>query len=216
MHNYGAVRAVTSALAVLLLLAGCSSDSEPREEADATTTTAAEVTTTVVPSPTIDWDDIGVVDLGDGYTLRDEEGDAPIVAIYRGTEHVGIVEVNRFPKSSPTLEAHVEQFHSSLEADRRKGCGADYEYEQIGPEFEDGPDGRFAHYGFTGSRPGEPVTEKTLQWATFQEDELVIINVAAYDEDGCVGTEGAELTTAELERVESLLRSAVEASPFPR
>ena len=207
---------MTSALAVLLLLAACGSDTEPREQAAGTTTTAAEATTTVVPSPTINWGDIGVVDLGSGYTLRDEEGDAPIVAIYRDEEHVGIIEINRFPKSSPTLEAHVEQFHPAIETDRKKGCGSDYEYKRIGPEFEDGPDGRFVHYGFTGSRPGEPVTEKTLHWATFQDDELVIINVAAYDEGGCLSTEGSELTTAELDKVEPLLSPAIERSPFPR
>ena len=198
-------------------MAGCSDNGGSGSASPPTSTATADTTTTTARSgPTIDWNNIGVVDSGSGYSLRDEEGDAPIVAIHRGDDHVGIVEINRFPAETTDLTKHVEQFHAGIEADRKEGCGVDYEYERQPTESLTGPDGEFVRYGFTGAREGEPVTERTIQWASIQEDELVIINVAAYDEAGCIGSEGAELTIAELEVVEPLLSPVIERSAFPR
>ena len=159
---------------------------------------------------------MGTVDLGDGYSLRDEPGDAPIVAIYRDGEHIGIIEINRFPVETRDLHEHVEKFHSAIGSDRKDGCGIEYDYRPEPPVPVSGPDGELVRYGFTGANArGEPATERTIQWAAIQGDELVIINVAAYDEGGCVGTEGAELTTAELEVVAPLIAPIIERSPFP-
>lgn len=202
------IRTRTALILLPFLFAGCAGDDAEEVVPSAPSTT--------VPGPTIDWDNVGTVDLGSGYSLRDEEGDAPIVAIYRGDEHIGIVEINRFPKDNETLEDHVEEFHASLEADRKDGCGSDYVYERFLERYRQGPDGQFVHYGFTGAKPGEEVSETTLQWAAFQGDELVIINVAAYDAGGCIGTEGAELTIDDLAEIRPLLQAAIERSPFPR
>ena len=211
------IRARTFLIAILLLV-GCSDYGDSESAAPSTSTTAAAPTTTAARSgPTIGWSNVGVIELGSGYSLRDEEGDAPIVAIYSDDEHVGIIEINKFPADTTDLSAHIEQFHSSIEADRKEGCGTDYEYEREASSTLDGPDGEFVRYGFTGARErGAPVTERTIQWAAIQDGELVIINVAAYDEAGCIGTEGAELTVAELEKVEPLLSPVIERSPFPR
>ena len=205
-------------LALALVAAACSDDDDA----------APPTTTTTAPAPAvaIEWNSLGTVDLGDGWSLADAEGDAPIVAIRRDGEPVGIIELLMFPVDSldavadnlddgedAALAAHAAEFLDALGADRAEGCGDDYGFVIEPAELFDAGDGRAVRYGFTGAPPGEPVSERTIQWAAVRDDRLVLVQVSAYDPGACVAP-GEELTVADLAEVEPLLAPAIEASDF--
>ena len=213
-------RATAALLAALALAAGCGDDDDAASPPPTSTTAPA-------PTPAIDWASVDTVDLGDGWSLADAEGNAPLVAIVRDGAQVGIVELHSFPVDSldavaealaegedAALAAHADDFVTALAADRAAGCGEDYEFVAEPVELLDAGDGRAVRYGFTGGPPGEPVSERTVQWAALRGDVLVLAQVSAYDADACVSTEGAELTVADLAEVEPRLAPAIEASDF--
>ena len=202
-----------------LLAAACGSDEEP--------TSATSTTSSAVPAVAVDWEKLGSHDLGSGWTLRDAEGDAPIVEILEDGRLVGSLEVVSFPLATlpevtaarrdggagAALAAHASSFFTAIREDRRAGCGSDYRFRPDEPETVELLDGAAIRYGFTGGVTG--AEERTVQWAGIRGDALVILSVPAYDPGSCLGTEGAELDVATLERLERRLTAAVERGALP-
>jgi hypothetical protein len=167
------------------------------------------------------------VDLGGGFLLTHCEGDAPILCLSRDGESRGIVELSAFPVASldevrqalpqgprAALEAHAGDHVRSLRADRIAGCGEGYTVTPLAFTVTEGPAGPVISYGFTGARRGEPVSERTVQWAALRGDDLVLLNLSGYDDGACVPAEG-EGTVADVVEVERRLRPVVEANPLP-
>lgn len=209
---------LTAVLSLSLAAASCSDD----PDGGAAPPSTGEATAVVV-----DWSAIERVDLGDGWTLEDGPGDAPYAAIRRDGADVGIVELNAYPVASlgavvehlgegetAALDAHVDDFLGAIAEDRARGCGADYSFEPEPRRNVQVSDGAAVRYGFAGGRPGEAVSERTLQWAAIRGDVLVLVNVAAYDPSSCISTEGAELTVEALAASDDLLTEVIEASSF--
>lgn len=211
-------RTLVVVAATVLALAACGDDAGD---------SVAPTTPTTPTPPIIEWEDLGTVDLGDGWELADAEGDGPFVAIRRAGATVGVIEVARFPidtvdavdavldaggSEADALAAHAEEYLAIFEADRREGCGPDYAFVPEPTTSVDGVDGPLVRYGFVG---GAPATERNLHWAGIRGGELVLVTVAAAEPGGCLPPEGPGLTIADLAEVEPRLAGAIEASPLP-
>lgn len=212
-------RGLAALLFAAVALVACGSD----DEDGAAPTTEAPASTAGIP-----WDDLGEVDLGAGWAIVDAEGDAPVLDIERDGARVGLVEINRYDVDTlpavvaalpdgerAALRAHVDEFLRSLAADRREGCAPDHRLTPLDTRFVDGPEGLVVSYGFRAGAAGAPDTEIVRHWAGLRDDELVLVQVAAYDEGSCPGTDGAELTLADFSEVEPLIAPMIEASDLP-
>jgi hypothetical protein len=206
----------TAALLILLVLALAAAYGSSSERADPPV--GAPSTLPEPPTTPISWSSVGVHDLGEGWSLRDAEGDGPFIDVFLHDRRVGSIELVSFPLESlgeevVTLRAHVEDFVDTLRDDRRAGCGPRYPFEATPVVELDLPDGEAVRYGFRGGRPGRQ--ERSLQWAGIRGERLVIISVNAYDSLGCLGSEGGDMDVATLDALERRLAPAVERSPLP-
>ena len=200
----------------LVATAGCAAD-EPETAEPATTTTARSSPSTTAPATAglsfSDDTERGPVDLGDGWSAARCEGDAPIFCVTRAGTTVGKVELAVFPVDSIELdgfadaveEGDVEEamtivaddFVRALEADRKDGCGSDYELEPDHPEPATVLGKAGLRYGYTGTKGGETV-ERQVGHGLIDGDDVVLVNTPAYAPGGCVPPEGEfDLNTLE-------------------
>ena len=187
-------------VAILLSLAACGGERDPT--AQPTTTTTSRSAAPV--SATVDWTKrVPPTAFGD-WTVQSCEGDAPLLCLSSPEHGTGILERSEFPLSSlsyatddemATLNAHARDFYTSFVEDRAEGCGKEYELRAIEPTEVQVAGQRGLRYGFSGNRPGERTSERHLNHAIVDGDELVILSLPAYDENACVARE-QEMTTA--------------------
>jgi hypothetical protein len=202
-----------AAIVVLLLTAACNSP---------TPTGSAK-------GATIDWKK-PVVDLGGGWSLAEEPGDGPFIAVDRDGERVGTIELLRYEVSTletirkkladgatveEALRAHIAEFYDTFEKDRATGCGEDYVVKGDEPAFLDTKDGQVVRYGFTGTKGDGSPSEKVVHFAGLRKDFLVLVAVNASDPDGCMPAEGIELTEGSLTEFAPVLEAAIKKSGLP-
>lgn len=153
------------------------------------------------PSFVVDWSpDAAPVDLGDGWTVRDCEGDAPLLCVDRDGELVGTLALSSFEPTedlaaadtpeelTDALRAFAESLEDGVVQDRAAGCGADYvvEHEPVAVVTMSGQPG--VRYGFRGIEDGA-VTEFVLSYATVVDGQLWIVVAEAATDDGCMASE---------------------------
>ena len=201
-------KAVAVVLLAALFVGACSPATAP---ADPSPTVAPSDSPTPSQSPSeqpsdaptyvVDWGpDAAPVDLGDGWTVRDCEGDAPLLCVDRDGELVGTLALSSFEPTedlaaadtpeelTDALRAFAESLEDGVVQDRAAGCGADYvvEHEPVAVVTMSGQPG--VRYGFRGIQD-EAVTEFVLSYATVADGRLWIVVAEAATDDGCMASE---------------------------
>lgn len=220
------VRVLVVAAVVVLGVGACSDrgDDGGGDAADAPATTS----TSALSAPSVSFTDVTApsVDLGDGWSAKHCEGDAPVICVFRNGEAAGLVELATFPVDSFDLpgfqdavaDDDVEEaltilaadFVSVFEVDRTDACGTDYELEGTTPEPATVLGRAGMRYGYVGTDGGRLV-ERQVNHGTIIGDEVVLVNASAYAPDGCVPPEG-EFDPDTLEEFTPRLRALVAAA----
>jgi hypothetical protein len=180
-----------------------------------------------LPLPVIDWADLEPVDLGDGWIVRDCDGDAPLLCFDRNGEFVGLIELNTFPVpaelagvgSEDELVAAMRTWATDnldgVVADRSEGCGADYEVEVEAPVEQTVAGNNGVRYGFRGIEGGA-MTEYVISYATVADDQLWIVVADGAADGGCMGSDELDLfDPAVLETLVPLLDRVVAGMVLP-
>jgi hypothetical protein len=190
---------------------------------------SASTTSTVAPTAAINWNAPAPTDVGRGWSIRDCEGDAPLVCVDRDGVPAGVLEIGRFPLNSlpdvvaaqqgsgdrAALDTQARVFLRDLSADRKEGCGLGYGIASAPVVHLRAADGPVVRYGFTGTGDDGSPSERIVQYAGIRGTTLVILTANAYDVGGCLPPEGTAFTSGLLAEFEPLLEAAVKASPFP-
>lgn len=186
--------------------------------------------TTIPPSGPmgVDWSSTTqVITLENGWTIQHCEGDAPIWCVDDGERTVKAFALYRFPievnetlLANPTVGGLAQwtgEVFSDLLQDRRVGCGEDYDFRQVPPEFTNFTGQEGVRYGFVGVTADGASAEATVAYATIHGRSLTIMLSEAYNEGGCVATEGPEMTVAQLNELAEFLDevAAQSATPLP-
>lgn len=218
--------ALASAAALAILLGACSPKADGPPPATPTTTTTPATSTTALDVPALSFTGPPTqVALGDGWSAGPCEGDAPLLCVTERGKPAGLVEMAVFPVESfqlpgfrQAIEAGDEQralriiaadFVTTFEADRKDGCGTDYELEasRVEDAMVLGKPG--LRYGYVARRTSAgDVLERQVNHAVIDGDDVVFVNASGYSSDGCVPPEG-EFTPADLERFTPYLRALV-------
>jgi hypothetical protein len=182
-------------------------------------------TTSTVATVTLDWARPATVDLGDGWSVTDTEGDAPMVTVLRDGVPVGFVEYLDYPIDGladgdrAALDAHVAGYYDDIGDDRRGAPIRGYRFEPEAAVHLDTADGDAVRYGFRGTLPDGTPSERSVHWAGVRGGRLVLVGASAYDEGGLFGLEGSEFTSADLdavvERLDRLVRNSGLPEPAP-
>lgn len=185
-------------------------------------TPAADPSTpTTVATVGFDWARPATVDLGEGWSVTDTEGDAPMVTVLRHGIPVGIVEYLDFPLEGGTggeraaLDAHVAGYYDDIGADRRRSPIRGYRFEPDAAVHLGTADGDAVRYGFRGTLPDGRPSERSVHWAGVRDGRLVLVAASAYDEGGLFAREGSEFTSADLDAVADRLDRLVRSSGLP-
>ena len=163
-----------------------------------TTTKATTSTTTPALPDAFDWWSPQTTQLGRGWTIgpcapaqQVPKSQGRVDCLNNEDGRQAVVEHYRFSASADRdLDHHAAQFLHDFTADRKAGCGAGYrvDAEPVVPLTL--PDGDARRYGFQGGFAGAPETERTVQWAGYRDDVLVIVTLSAYDPGSCVPNTG--------------------------
>lgn len=178
-------------------------------------------TPTTAATVGFDWARPATVDLGEGWSVTDTEGDAPMVTVLRHGVPVGIVEYLDFPLEGgahgerAALDAHVAGYYDDIGADRRSSPIRGYRFEPDAPVHLDTADGDAVRYGFRGTLPDGRPSERSVHWAGVRDGRLVLVAASAYDEGGLFAREGSEFTSADLDAVADRLDRLVRSSGLP-
>lgn len=153
-----------------------------------TTTTTASPSTTAAQVAGIVWGDpTAIVEPMDGWTAGACMGDAPLICITGPSGETGLVELLRFPLGANNLDGLAADFVASIAADRAQGCGADYDVEPIAASPAVVAHRPGLRFGFVGRTGNGAISERNVQHAFVEGDEVVLLTAAAYAEDGCPG-----------------------------
>ena len=177
--------------------------------------------TTTVTTVTLDWARPARVDLGDGWSVTDTEGDAPMVTVRHHGVPVGIVEYLDYPIGGladgerAALDAHVAEYYDDIGDDRRGSPIRGYRFEPEAAVHLDTADGAAVRYGFRGTLPDGRPSERSVHWAGVRGGRLVLVGASAYDEGGLFAREGTEFTSADLDAVVDRLDRLVRSSGLP-
>lgn len=215
------------AIAALLASACSSSDAAPPP----TGGPASPVPPTAPPSEAvvIDWNDAeGITTFANGWTVRDCEGDAPLLCVYDGDEWLGILEAASSPLDNElaalldaegpaaALAHHVESYHATFAVDRENRCGPGYGYTALDTVEATLAGHPALRFGFAGTRDGVEV-ERNLSYVSIFDGQLKLITATANDPDSCVySDEFRELTPAALREFETHLDALAAGSRLPR
>lgn len=213
-------------VALIVFLTACGSGTET----GVTTSSATAVTSSPVPRVTgsIQWgDQTKVMELGDGWEIAACEGDAPMLCVSREGRVAGVIEGSRFPVDSfevfepdaPDLEnlrTMAADFIASLRADRAKGCPSGYAVEELPPSVLSLWGAEVLRYGFIGTNLDGSPSELSLQYATIDRDDVVLIAAPASDDGGCPGPgDLVEFDSRTLAALQPRLEAALEHIPLP-
>ena len=185
------------------------------------TPAADRSTPTTVAPVDFDWARPATVDLGEGWSVTDTEGDAPMVTVLRHGVPVGIVEYLDFPIEGladgerAALDSHVAGYYDDIGDDRRSSPVRDYRFEPDTAVHLETADGDAVRYGFRGTLPDGRPSERTVQWAGVRDGRLVVVAASAHDEGGLFAREGSEFTSADLDAVADRLDRLVRSSGLP-
>jgi hypothetical protein len=138
------------------------------------------------PSYVVDWGSDAVpVDLGDGWSVRDCEGDAPLLCVDRDGDLVGTLALSSFEPTDDLAAADTpDEFVGALQA--------------FAESLEDGA-----------------VTEFVLSYATVADARLWIVVADAVTADGCMASEFDLFTPDHLETFLPLLDGVVAGTVLP-
>lgn len=175
---------------------------------------------------TYDWNDTGaVVEVIDGWTLRDCDGDAPVRCLHAPDGPIrGTIELVTFPgdlAAEDGAAAVREALHRRaqldwLEADRQETCGLEHRVE-VAPLEDTEVDGYPAVLrAFTTVAGDGAVVEAEVGLLIGTGEDLSVLTLAAAAPDGCMASDLALLTPAELELLRDPILTLLRASPLPR
>lgn len=106
------------------------------------------------------------------------------------------------------LQVRVEEQHAAIAADRRRGCGAGYDYRPE-PARETTIGGRpAAIYAFSGVVDGVEI-ERQRAYYTVRAGQIWVVNAPASDWNGCMATEFNEFRPEHLTTFEPYLERIV-------
>jgi len=218
------VTAVAIAAVGALIIANAGDGNDER----ATAPTTAPPTTTApnTSAPRIDWVRTGDVGLGDGWHVVDCEGDAPLVCVEKDGVPVGFIEYISFDVSTlPNVDAAAGDreallaqgcdYLDAISEDRAQGCEPGHRFVPDKTRVAEAADGLVVRYGFTATLSDGRPSERTIQWAGIRGEDLVLVSAAAYDAGGCLGTEGSEFTTENLNAFAGSFDRLVLANELP-
>jgi hypothetical protein len=222
------VALVAAGLILALAVAGCTQPTAANPPVASPTPTAPSPTPPPVAPIVVDLSPDGApVMLDNGWTVQHCEGDAPLLCVRDGDGNVlGTVEFNSYPATDDiaaalerdeviaALERRVADQHTSIAADRAKGCGAEYEYlaEPIGNASVGGRPAVL--YGFSGIVDGREI-ERHRAYYTVHAGQLRVINAAASDPEGCMAGGVGEFAPADLATFEPYLVRIVAGMDLP-
>lgn len=185
-----APRTLLLTLAAALTLAACASGpSEPGPAAPASTTTP---TTEASGSLAVSWTGTGAVDLPNGWTVRDCDGDRPQVCIYDEGTFLGDVELLAGFPLAPEEESGepgavaiqwAQRMVDDFRADRAQGCAA-FRFEPlevVGARVGGRPGARG---GFTLTDGEGRVVEHVVNHYVVVDGQMTIVNTDAYATSG--------------------------------
>jgi len=178
---------------------------------------------TTVPATTgIAWGDpTAIVEPQPGWTAHACEGDAPLICVTGPGDETGLVEVIRFPGTAgadeeASLLILADDFVASIRADRLAGCGDDYQVEALGTSDAVVSGASGLRFGFIGRTGDGAVSERNVQHAVMEGDDVVIITAAAYAAGGCPGRDDQPSFEPEaLESFDRGLSALVAGLPLP-
>lgn len=178
----------------------------------------------------IDWEK-PAVELGGGWSLADEPGDGPFIAVSRDGERVSTIEMLRYDISTldeirekladgatvrEALAAHVAEFYEIIEQDRVVGCPTGYRFEADDPGYVEAKDGTVVRYGFTATKADGTPSERSVHFAGLRKDHLILIGMNASHPDGCMPAEGDTFTEESLNAFAPVLEAAIIRSGLPK
>lgn len=233
---------LAAAAAVVVAIAACgdtSSTAAPQPTEPASTpipSVTAIPTVTAGPAPepsspvvgSVDWSDPNAVaDLGDGWTIAACDGGAPLLCVGHDGATVGTIEALRFPIASfdvydpgaddlDNLRRIAADFTGALAADRSAGCPPGYVVEPLGPVAVTVAGRQGLHYGYVGTNVDGSPSERNLQYATIDGDDLVLLAAIAYDAGGCPGRDDLSgFDSAALALAEPRIDAVLAGVPLP-
>lgn len=169
----------------------------------------------------------GPVTLDNGWVVQRCEGDAPLLCVLDAAgATLGVVEFGSYPASDAiaealargtvmaALEARVAEQHAAIAADRAIGCGAEYEYRAAPVGHATVGQEPAVVYAFSGVVDGREV-ERHRSYYTVHAGQLWVVTAAASDPEGCMATDLAEFTPADLVTFEPFLARIVAGTELP-
>lgn len=165
------------------------------------------------------------VDLGDGYSIGDCEGDMPSLCVMADGANIGFLEWSTFPVPTELLDLTGENLDRALrefsaarvaenEQDRRDGCGADHEVRADAPGTMTIGGSPGLRYGFV-TMTGETVVEYAVTWVTVRGDELLVVVAHAATPGSCMASELLSFPPDELGFLLPVLDRVMTGTPLP-
>lgn len=219
-------RTLLPAVALAGLLAACTASGatpSPSPTPTPTPTESPAPTTPIVAS----WDaDADPVDLGDGLTVEHCEGDALLLCIARGDQHVGTLSLEGYPLEQAmaeavvadamvaALRAHALERMQSLVEDRAIGCdGWTGEVDEVEEVLVDGIRG--VRIGVSGTEDAV-LSERFVTWSAVAAGQQWIIAADGASEEACMADPELGLfDPAELDALVPVLDRLVSGTPLP-
>ena len=212
-------------LALSLVAAGCAERSSASPGGDPTPASPTPMPTTGELADPIDVDlrpGGSATTLGNGWTVRHCEGDAPLLCVRTGDGDVlGTVEFGSYPLTDEiaqalesgnlfeALEERVAEQQEWVETDRAEGCGQEYAFHPE-PARRTTVGGEPAvAYGFSGIVDGLEIERHRAYYAV-HDGQLWVINAAAAHPDGCMTLGMGEFLPVDLITFDPYLQAIAE------
>lgn len=208
-----------AALVLGLVVAACGTGESSSQQPPTSETEPIDQPTPVDPSMSIDWLGEFQLTLDNGWVVIPCDGDAPMICVADGDQHLGFVELGSysFDDASPdhiaALQLHADDFLATMRSDRAAGC-PDLTFEAFGPEeaVVDNRPGLRAGFQLTDA-DGTEVERHVLYWVV-RDNVQWSITASGYATDGCMEPIG-EFAPADLAVFEPALGNIVAQSPLP-
>lgn len=207
---------LAASLWTLAALAACSSGGSTSSPSPDPTDPPAEPIT-------VDWvhlDDFRPIDDG-RWTLRDCEGDAPLLCVERDATLVGHIELLQFDRdtfgsNARSLDALSDDHETSSERDRSSSCPDSFDFE-VQPRAEvpvAGEDGVRSTWTVSDAYGNE--VERVVTYFGLRDDRVIVFGADGLAGDACIAREGDDgFTPALLAAAVPLLDRVVVGSLLP-